>query len=169
MLPAVVAMDMETTGLARDSHIVEIGMVGADRNFREVMFHLCRVYTDKPFEEWKEASDMSHGLREEDIATAMSIDEVSRSISPLLEDSPLLVGHNIRGYDLEIIEGTPLEPLFSPCEVFDTMSDIDYQTSYRMSLEKAARFFGTEPVGRSHSALPDARTSLRIARAYHRD
>ncbi len=169
MLPEVIALDVETTGLARDSHILELGLIGADSGFKEIFSVCYRVATDKPFEEWKEASEHSHGLIEEDIATAMGIKEVTAAVEPLFLDKPLLVGHNIKGYDIEIIEDTPLERCTEGCDLFDTMTDIPYKSAKYISLEKAAKVMGESHAGKAHSAVYDARTSLRIMRAFTLD
>lgn len=164
MLPEVIALDVETTGLDSSSHIVELGLVGADKVFIETFAVCFRVYTDKPFEQWKEASEASHGLEMKDVRDALSINQVKEVVDPLFEGNPLLVGHNIRSYDLGIIEDTPLEECVVGCDVFDTMKDVDYDTSKWLSLEKAARAVGEKHSGAAHSAIHDARTSLRIAR-----
>lgn len=165
MIPRAIALDVETTGLPRDSHILELGLIGADRKLREIMHMGFYVHTDLPFEQWKEASEEVHGITPDDIEQAMTLTEVTRFVAPMLRHNPVIVGHNILGYDLEIIEGTALHYTLRGCSTCDTMKDVEYGTRKWMSLEKAADKKGIELIGEAHSAVDDARNSLRVAQA----
>ncbi|MEO8456896.1 MAG: helicase C-terminal domain-containing protein [Chloroflexota bacterium] len=156
MPPDYVAFDLETTGLdyERDS-IIEIGAVRFTRDGVKETYHTLvnpRKHIPSPVVTLT-------GIRDEDVADAPALEVVAADFERFISGS-ILVGHNICGFDLPVLDAYGIR---HPHEAYDTqrIASVLLPAIGQYSLaEMAERFAIDFPV--RHRALPDAEASRSV-------
>src|SRR5579859_5875259 len=158
MRGAIVALDLETTGLnpATDT-IIEIGAVRAQDGqiidtYREL------INPERPIPPRVTAIT---GIRAEDVANALRLPEVLPALKRFVGDAPI-VGHNIN-FDLDFLRHNGL-PFSNP--VIDTyeLASALLPTAPRYNLNALMQLLNLTVEGDYHSALTDSKATIMV---YH--
>lgn len=150
MPPDYVAFDLETTGLdyERDS-IIEIGAVRFTRDSVRETYHTLvnpRRHIPAPI-------GTITGIRDEDVADAPALEVVAADFERFIAGS-VLVGHNICGFDLPVLDAHGIR---RPHEAYDTqrIGSVVLPALGQYGLAEMAEHFAIDfPV--RHRALADA-------------
>ena len=114
-----VVFDFETTGLTPPRQIIEIGALKI-KNGRVVdKFHMMV----KPTREIEYGAQKAHGITMEDLKDAAGIRKALPKFLKFIDFFPL-VGHNISGYDIPILQEAMYQLRYGElkCEVVDTLT-----------------------------------------------
>jgi len=96
----VLSFDLETTGISTSSdRIVQIALIGADANGEPV--HYERIVN--PRRPIPHGASNVHGIYDADVRGKGDFSTVIDEVANLIEDS-VIVGHNVRRFDLEMLE-----------------------------------------------------------------
>ncbi len=96
----VLSFDLETTGISTSSdRIVQIALIGADANGAPV--HYERIVN--PRRPIPHGASNVHGIYDADVRGKGDFSTVIDEVANLIEDS-VIVGHNVRRFDLEMLE-----------------------------------------------------------------
>ena len=116
----VVSLDLETTGISTKSdRIVQIALIGAHHDGRAINFDEV-VNPGRPIP--VEAARI-HGLYDEDVKDAGKFSVVADEVAKMIEGA-VLVGHNVRRFDIPLLENEFLRIGMNPPQpmaVLDTL------------------------------------------------
>ncbi len=156
MTRTFVSLDLETTGLAEDDRVTEIGAVRFDESGAVLATYERLVHPGRPIPPFVARLT---GITDDDVALAPRIEEVIGELRAFIGDGPI-VGQNIR-FDLGHLrrEGVLLEGV----PQVDTVVLSRHLIPERQprNLEELAAHLGVE-AGTYHRALPDARTAAAV-------
>lgn len=96
----VLAFDLETTGISTTSdRVVQIALVGADPDGTAVHFeHIVNPRRPIPY-----GASNVHGIFDQDVQGKGDFATIADEVAQLIEGS-VIVGHNVRKFDLEMLE-----------------------------------------------------------------
>lgn len=96
----VLAFDLETTGISTTSdRVVQIALVGADPDGTAVHFeHIVNPRRPIPY-----GASNVHGIFDQDVQGKGDFATIADDVAQLIEGS-VIVGHNVRKFDLEMLE-----------------------------------------------------------------
>ena len=154
----VIVLDIETTGLSRDfDRIIELGVI--EYNKGEMVTEYSKLFGGGK-------SSISvvkiHGIKDSERIGLETFEECAGRIAEYLSNS-ILVGHNIKKYDIPMIEAK----LATVGERLENVRIVDtYELSKRVKLAKdnkletLCEYFGIKHGG--HRGLGDAKCTLEV-------
>lgn len=156
----LVAFDLETTGTdVANDRIVQIALVrveplGTRRSF------VSLVDPQRPIPE--EASAV-HGIRDEDVQGAPTLDRIAGEIAQMLHDADL-AGFNSVSFDLPLLS-CEMERVGQPLDLSSTRH-VDAFTIFRRmeprTLSAAVRFYCGREMDNAHDALADVEATIDV-------
>lgn len=164
----VLAFDLETTGIStKNDRIVQLALIGSDSNGSEISYdQLINPRRPIPYD-----SQRIHGISDSDVRGEPDFATIADRVSELIEGS-VLIGHNVRQFDLpmlrtEFLRIGALPP--EPKAVLDTL-----ELARRLKLPRPHRL-GTLcnrhgiSLENAHTASADAAASLLLLWKLGRD
>ena len=159
----VICLDVETTGLSSDIHeILQLSIIDGNG---EVLFN--EYIKPKKREKWEEAQEI-HGISPSMVADKPIIDAHIPALNQILADADLIVGYNIKHFDLKFIRRAEIS-VPKDTEIYDVMLEFapifgewdDYFKDYRwQKLITCAEYYDYEGNGVFHDSLEDVRATL---------
>ena len=171
--------DTETTGIAADSHIVQIAMVQLDSGFQEIRTYSEIIRPDN-YEIPQQATDI-HGITTEyALRVGVPIEHSLDAFDEMCAKSSVLVAHNI-DFDLRMIKST-----LTRLNRYDTTNDLSHYCTMKSSrdcvklpptermvragrnyykspkLEEAYHYFNGESFDNAHDALADVWATVSV-------
>lgn len=156
---SLTVFDLETTGMARSSGVVELGLLFIKRDGRALQ-RGTRVNPEMPIA--PQASKV-HGIYDSDVASCHTLQRYADTLLDMFRRTTV-IGFNSRTYDIPVLQANGKRygiELDTPLNIDVRRLWTKFSGSNKGKLVEVAEHYGVE-AGQAHAALGDVLTTARI-------